>query len=91
MEKFREFVAKDGVNTATNELIDRFVESIRKNKTRRMDQAEKKSKVHFTEDVMGISSDMYIQCLSNSNHRYPLTLHSSKKKKSLTVGGKKEH
>ena len=26
MEKFREFVAKDGVNTATNELIDRFVD-----------------------------------------------------------------
>ena len=61
------------MGVATKDLIDRFVESRGKSKARRMKEAEKKSKVHFTEDVMGISSDMYIQCLSNTNHCYPLT------------------
>ena len=57
-----------------------------------MSIAENKSKVDFTEDVLGISSDMYIQCKSKTDHRYPLTFHSTKeKKKSLTKGNYKKN
>ena len=51
-----------------------------------MNQAENKSKDDFTEDIMGMSSDMYIQCKSKTDHCQPLILHSSKEKKSLTKG-----
>ena len=91
MKKFRQFVGRYGVNATTNYLIDRFMESRRNNNSRRMNQVENKSKVDLTEDVMGISSDMYIQCKSKTEHCYPLTFHSSKKKKSLTKGLQKKN
>ena len=49
------------MNAATNDLIDRFMESRQTNKSRRMNIAEKKSKVDFTEDIMGISSPMQVK------------------------------
>ena len=81
MKQFKQFVANDGVNTATMDLIDRFTKSRVTNKLRRGYIAEKKSKVHVTEDVMGISSEMYIQCNSTPGHWYPMTFTKDKKKK----------
>ena len=92
MKKFRKFVSKDGLNVATKDLSDRFMDSRRINNSRRMNEVENKSKVDFTEDILGFSSDMYIQCKSKTDHRYPLTFHSIKeKKKSLTKGNSKKN
>ena len=81
MKKFRQCVSRDGVNATTNDLIDRFRESILTNKSGRMNQVENKYKVDFNEDVMGISSDMYIQCKSKTDHCYPLTFIRQKRRR----------
>ena len=73
MDRFKLFVEEDGKNNDTKRLIDEFRKSNAKNKTRRMQTAEDKSKVHLMEDIMGISSDMQIQCNSVPCHRYPMT------------------
>ena len=56
-----------------------------------MQTAEDKSKVHLMEDIMGISSDMHIQCNSVPCHRYPMTFKKSGTMKSLTKGGAKKN
>ena len=80
MQQFRKFVSKDGENKATMDLIDKFVRSRISNKSRRMAHVEKKSKVQYTEDVVCLSSDIYIQCGSQTTHRYPLTIPTPKNK-----------
>ena len=47
--------------------------------------AEEKCKVHLTDDVMGIASDISIQCNNCATHCYPMTL----PKKSSSRGQKK--
>ena len=75
IQKFRKFVSNDGVNIAINDIIERFVKYKIISKARMMDQVENKYKVHFTEDIMSISSDMLIQCNSKSDHCQPLSFH----------------
>ena len=56
-----------------------------------MNIAEKKSKVDFADDIMGIFSVMYIECKSKIDYCYPLTFHSSKDKMILTKGRYKKN
>ena len=55
----------------TMNLIDKFEKYRDKNKKRRMNVAEDKAKVYVTEDVVGISSDINVQCKSCPSHCYP--------------------
>ena len=50
---------------------------------------ERNSEVEFIEAVIGISSDIYIQCKSKTDHYYLLTFHSSKEMESLKRGDKR--
>ena len=73
MSQFRKFVAlEDNSNTVTMNLIDKFEKYRDKNKKRRMNVAEDKAKVYVTEDVVGISSDINVQCKSCPSYWYPL-------------------
>ena len=87
MTKFRQFVAQDeNNNTVTMNLIDKFERQMIKNKKRRMDLAEDRAKVCLTEDVVGISSDIIVQCQSCPSHCYPMSagrIESKGQKKSI--------
>ena len=80
MKQFRKFVMNDGKNPITLQLIDKFTTSRNINKARRLTKAEKKTKVHFTEDVVGVSSEMCIQCDEKKEHCFPLSIPVSSKK-----------
>ena len=87
MTQFRQFVAQDeNNNTVTMNLIDKFERQRMKSKKRKTDLAKDRAKVYLTEDVIGISSDIIVQCQSCKSHRYPMTagrIESKGQKKSI--------
>ena len=78
------FFNKDGPDNITNTLIEKVERYIIRNRVIMMDIFEGKPEIYFTEDTMGLSSDIHIQWTSVTTHQYLLkipTVTKSLKKK----------
>ena len=78
MEQFRKFVMKneDGEDcSALIKKIDMFEKKRLSNKKRRTATIEKKCEVRLVDDVLGLSSNISLQCQNCMTHCYPMNKH----------------
>ena len=73
MKQFRKFVVNNEDCAAMVKQIDKFERIRQINKKRRINHFENKCKVSLTDNVVGISSDISLQCKTCTSHRYPMT------------------
>ena len=85
LKQFKYFVRDHRDTTILLHQIDKFERHYRKGKNRRISVAGEKFQVYLTDDVMGIASDVSIQCNNCATHCYPMTF----PKKSSSRGQKK--
>ena len=80
MKEFREFVGKHKRSSEMVHLIDDFHRARKKGRKRKIDTDEDQYKVRLIDDVLGISSDISVQCETCKEHRYPMTFPRKKSK-----------
>ena len=77
MKQFKDFIGKDAKCADVAEKFDRFR---KKNRRRKEPKNENKCKLSLIDDVLGISSDISLQCETCTTHRYPMTIPRKRRK-----------
>ena len=74
MKEFKEFVGKYKGSAGMVHYIDKFDRARKKREKRKNVTDEDQSQVRLIDDVLGISSDISLQCETCTTHRYPMTV-----------------